>query len=169
MKRIVAIAACALPLGACSGLPSMPSFSLPGFGPPTTTVQFESEPAGAEARTSTNQTCRTPCSLAVTGTEFTVTFTQSGYQSQTIPVRISAATEAIDPNTGVAPAPRMVPNPVYVELQGLPPPPPARRRTAPPKPRQQPAAQQRPAPQPQAAPAAPAPAPAAAWPPPPTR
>lgn len=170
MKRIAAVAACGFALGGCA-MPSMPSFSLPGFGPPTTTIQFESEPAGAEARTSTNQTCRTPCSLAVSGTEFTVTFTQSGYQSQTIPVRISASTEAVDPNTGMAPAPRMVPNPVVVELQALPPPPPpARRRTTPAKPRQPAVQQQRPAPQQQqTAPAAPAPAPAAAWPPPPSR
>ena len=171
MNRTVAIAVCGLSLAGCSGL-SMPSFSVPGFGPSTTTVQFESEPAGAEARTSTGQTCRTPCSLAVTSTEFTVTFGLNGYQTQTIPVRISASTEAVDPNTGTAPAPRMVPNPVFVELQANPAPPPAaRRRTAPPKPRQQPVAQQqRPAPQQQQpAPAAPAPAPAAAWPPPPSR
>jgi hypothetical protein len=172
MNRTVAIAVCGLSLAGCSGMPSMPSFSLPGFGPATTTIQFESEPTGAEARTSTGQTCRTPCSLAVTSTEFTVTFGLAGYQSQTIPVRISASTEMVDPNTGTVPAPRLVPNPVFVELQTNPPPPPAaRRRTAPPKPRQQqPAAQQRPAPQQQQpAPAAPAPAPAAAWPPPPSR
>ena len=169
MKRTVAIAACGLSLAGCAGL-GLPSFSVPGFGPPTTTIQFESEPAGAEARTSTGQTCRTPCAQAIAGTEFTVTFALNGYQSQTIPVRISAATEAVDPNTGTAPAPRMVPNPVFVELQANPAPPPAARRRAPPPPqRQQPVAQQRPAPQQQPAPAAPAPAPAAAWPPPPSR
>lgn len=171
MNRTVAIAVCGLSLAGCTGvgMPSMSSFSFPGFGPATTTVQFELEPAGAEARTSTGQTCRTPCSLAVTSSEFTVTFGLAGFQSQTIPVRISASTEAVDPNTGTAPAPRLVPNPVFAELQASPPPPAARRRTAPPKPRQQPVAQQRQAPpQPQQpAPAAPAPAPAAAWPPPP--
>ena len=170
MKRTVAIAACGFALAGCSSMPSMPSFSLPGFGPPTTTVQFETMPPGAEARTSTGQTCRTPCSLAVSGNEFTATFTLNGYQTQTVPVRISAATEMVDPNTGVAPAPRMVPNPVSVELQAnAPPPPPPLRRTAPPKPRQQqPVAQQpRPAAPQQEAPSAPAPAPSAAWPPPP--
>ena len=171
MKRTVAIAACGLSLAGCSGLsmptmPSMPSFSFPGFGPGTTTVQFESEPAGAEARLSSGQTCRTPCAQAITANEFTVTFSLNGYQSQTIPVRISASTEAVDPNTGVAPAPRLVPNPVYVELQPAAPPPPAARK---PPPRQrQPVAQQRPVQQ-QPAAVAPAPAPAAAWPPPPSR
>lgn len=146
-------------------MPSMPSFSFPGFGPGTTTVQFESEPAGAEARTSSGQTCRTPCAQAITANEFTVTFSLNGYQSQTIPVRISQSTEAVDPNTGVASAPRMVPNPVYVELQPTAPPPAARK----PPPRQrQPVAQQRPVQQ-QPAAVAPAPAPAAAWPPPPSR
>jgi hypothetical protein len=169
MKRTVAIAACGLSLAGCSGLsmPSMPSFSLPGSGPGTTTVQFESEPAGAEARTSSGQTCRTPCAQAIAANELTVTFSLNGYQSQTIPVRISASTEAVDPNTGVAPAPRMVPNPVYVELQPAAPPPPAARKP-PPRQRQQPVAQQRPVQQ-QPAAVAPAPAPAAAWPPPPSR
>jgi len=169
MKRTVVIAACGLSLAGCAGLPSMPSFSMPGFGPATTTIQFESEPAGAEARTSTGQTCRTPCAQAIASNEFTVAFSLNGYQTQTVPVRISSSTEAVDPNTGVAPSPRMVPNPVYVELVANPAPPPAARRRAPPPRQQQPVAQ-RPAPQQQQpAPAAPAPAPAAAWPPPPSR
>ena len=169
MKQTVAIVACSLSLAGCAGMPSMPSFSLPGFGPATTTIQFESEPAGAEAKTSTGQTCRTPCAQAIAANEFTVTFSLNGYQPQTVPVRISSSTEPVDPNTGVAPSPRMVPNPVYVELAASPAPPAARRRAPPPR-RQQPVAQQRPAPQQQqTAPAAPAPAPAAAWPPPPSR
>ena len=117
MKRTVAIAACGFSLAGCAGL-GLPSFG----GPPTTTIQFESEPAGAEARTSTGQSCRTPCAQAVVGTEFTVTFTLAGHQPQTVPVRISASTEPVDPNTGVQPAPRMVPNPVFVELQPAAPP-----------------------------------------------
>ena len=167
MKRTVAIAACGLSLTACAGLPSMPSLSLPGAGPAATTVQFESEPAGAEARTSAGQTCRTPCAQAIASNEFTVTFTLAGHQPQTVPVRISASTEPIDPNTGVAPSPRLVPNPVYVELQPAAPPPPAARKRAQAPKRQQPTAARQPAAAP--APAAPAPAPAAAWPPPPAR
>jgi hypothetical protein len=172
MKRAVAITAVGLSMAGCSSMPSMPSLSL--GGPSATTVQFESVPPGAEAKTSTGQTCRTPCAQAIAADEFTVTFTLNGYQPQTIPVRIAASLEPIDPNTGRMPAPRLVPNPVYAELQPVPPPPPPRRRTAP-KPRQPPVAQQptRPAPASTAAkpapapPAAPAPAPAAAWPPPP--
>jgi hypothetical protein len=164
MKRTVAIAACGLSLAGCAGMPSMPSFS---FGSPAaTTIQFESEPAGAEAKVSTGQTCRTPCAQAIAANEFTVTFSLNGYQPQTIPVRIAASQEPIDPNTGMVPAPRMVPNPVFAELQPVPPPAPAARRRPPPKPRQAPVAQ-RPAPPPPPAAQAPAPAPAAAWPPPP--
>ncbi len=171
MRRAVAIAAVGLSMAGCSGMPSLPSLSL--GGPSATTVQFESVPPGAEAKTSTGQTCRTPCAQAIAAEEFTVTFTLNGYQPQTIPVRIAASLEPIDPNTGRVPAPRLVPNPVYAELQPVPPPPPPRRRAAP-KPRP-PAAQQAPKPAPSAAkpppapPAAqaPAPAPAAAWPPPP--
>ena len=182
MNRAVAIALGALSLtlslalGACSSMPSMPSFSLPSAAPAATTVQFESEPAGAEAKTSTGQTCRTPCTLTVAANEFTATFTHPGYQPQSVPVRIVPTNEPIDPNTGEAPSPRLVPNPVYVELQ--PAPPQAARKPSPNKrPRatttssntSTPAA--RPAARPPASapppPPAPQPAPAAAWPPPP--
>ena len=77
-------------------------------------MQFESEPAGAEARTSLGQTCRTPCSLAVAANEFTVSFTLPGYQPQTVPVRIVTSTEV--GTEGEAAPPRLVPNPVFVEL-----------------------------------------------------
>ena len=64
MKRVVAIAACALSLAGCSSMPSWMQFDTPGFmksAPAATTMQFESEPAGAEAKTSLGQACRTPC------------------------------------------------------------------------------------------------------------
>ena len=172
MKRTVAIAVCGLSLAGCSGMPSMPSFSLPGFGPATTTVQFELEPAGAEARTSTGQTCRTPCSLAVTSTEFTVGFGLAGYQSQTIPVRISASTKLSTRTPG--PRPRRAWCQIRFSWNFKPTrlrhprPGGARRRqsraSSPRRNSNAPAPQQQ-----QPAPAAPAPAPAAAWPPPPSR
>jgi hypothetical protein len=175
MNRVVAIALCGLSLGACSGMPSMPSFSLPTAAPAATTVQFESEPAGAEAKTSTGQTCRTPCSLTVAANEFTATFTHQGYQPQTVPVRIVPSNEPIDPNTGEVPPPRLVPNPVYVELQPAPPPA-ARKPARSQRPRAttsssssapRPAATRPPATSAPPPPPAPAPAPAAPWPPPP--
>jgi len=164
MKRVVAIAICGLALGACSSMPSWMQMDLPRGAPGPTTLQFESEPAGAEAKTSQGQTCRTPCSMSVAASEFTVTFTHPGYQPQTVPVKVAQANEPADPEFG-APAPRMVPNPVYVELQPAAPPS-ARRRAPPPKP--QPRQATRPAPTTAPAPA-PAPAPASPWPPPPSR
>jgi hypothetical protein len=178
MKRIAAIAACGLSLAACSSMPSLdwPSLpSLPKAAPAATTMQFESEPAGAEAKTSLGQSCRTPCSLAVSANEFTVSFSLQGYQPQTVPVRIVTSTE-VSPE-GETGAPRLVPNPVFVELQpgGAPGrrPPPAVAQSKPKPPPKPPAS--RPAPPRSAptamAPSAPAPeaAPASPWPPAPSR
>jgi len=159
MKRVIAIAACGLSLAACSGMPGWMALDTPSFLKPTPTtvnMQFESEPAGAEARTSLGQSCRTPCSLAMMPSEFTVSFALPGFQPQTVPVRVVASAEDDA---------RLVPNPVFVELQSTAPSA-ARKKPAPKK---KPAAR-RPAPTamaPQAAPAptAPAPAPASPWPP----
>ena len=55
-------------------MPSWMQFDTPAFlksAPAATTMQFESEPAGAEAKTSLGQVCRTPCTQAVTASEFT--------------------------------------------------------------------------------------------------
>ena len=171
MRRIAVIAACGLSLAACSSMPSWMQFDLPKPAPSATTMQFESEPAGAEAKTSSGQSCRTPCSLAVSASEFTVSFSLQGYQPQTVPVRVVASSETgTEGETG---APRLVPNPVFVELQpgGAP----ARRAPAvaqKPKPKPKPATSSAPRTAPTAmAPSAPAPeaAPASPWPPAPSR
>jgi hypothetical protein len=176
MKRIAAIAACGLSLAACSSMPSFdwPSLpSLPKPAPSATTMQFESEPAGAEAKTSLGQSCRTPCSLAVSANEFTVSFTLQGYQPQTVPVRVVASTE-VSPE-GETSAPRLVPNPVFVELQPGGAPgrrPPAVAQSKPkPKPAPRPATSAPRAAPTAMAPSAPAPeaAPASPWPPAPSR
>jgi hypothetical protein len=139
MKRFVVIAACGLGLSACSSMPSWMQFDMPKGAPSASTMQFESEPAGAEARTSNGQSCQTPCSLAVSADQFTVTFSLPGYAPQTVPVRLVASTETSP--EGETAAPRLVPNPVFVELSpaGAPPP----RRTGPvasakPKPKHRP-------------------------------
>jgi hypothetical protein len=166
MKRVVALTACALGLAACSSMPSWMQLGAPKPAPAPTTMQFESEPAGAEAKTSVGTACRTPCSMAVAASEFTVTFSLQGYQPQTVPVRV-VAPEARDPTAGDDPAsPRLVPNPVYVELQPVAPPPAARRKPAAPA-RAKPKPAPRQAPTAMAPPPAPAPAPASPWPPPP--
>jgi hypothetical protein len=156
-----------------AGCSSMPSLDILQGAASTTTVQIESEPPGAEARTSAGQACRTPCALAVPATDFTVTFALNGYQSQTIPVRFAAPDTRIDSDLGEAPPPVVDPNPVYAELQPVAPtrrPPrtqrPPRSQSSAAAPPRAPAA--RPAPPPAAAVPAPAPAavdPASPWPP----
>ena len=86
ISRITAAVACGLALAACSM--SMPSLDFFKSSPTTEVLRIESEPPGADARTSQGQTCRTPCELTVpTDNELAVTVQMSGYQPQTMPVR----------------------------------------------------------------------------------
>ena len=79
------------------------------------TVRFKSTPPGAEAKTSTGQTCRTPCALALpTNAPMTVTFTLNGYLPDS---------EDLDPVSATTGVPEFHPNPVQVELMPAPPPP----------------------------------------------
>jgi len=142
-------------------MPSWMQLDTPAFlksAPAATTMQFESEPAGAEAKTSLGQVCRTPCTQTVTASEFSVSFSLQGYQPQTVPVRVVAAADG-DPEGH-----RLVPNPVFVELQAAGAGPMARKPAAAKK---KPRAAPRPAPTAMAPeqPASPAPAPASPWPP----
>jgi len=106
MCRIIAAVACGLALAACSM--SMPSFDFFRSTPATEVLRIESEPPGADARTSQGQTCRTPCEISVpTDSELAVTVQMTGYQPQTLPVRVD----------GRGSDARLQPNPVYVELQ----------------------------------------------------
>jgi hypothetical protein len=142
-------------------MPSWMQFDTPSFmksAPAATTMQFESEPAGAEAKTSLGQVCRTPCTQAVTANEFTVSFSLPGYQPQTVPVRVVASTDG-DPE-----GQRLVPNPVFVELQpaGAAP---VARKPAPAKKKPKTAARPAPTAMAPEQPSSPAPAPASPWPP----
>ena len=115
MSRVVAVTACGFMLAACSA--TMPSLSLDFMkpAPQAETLALESEPPGAEAKTSLGESCRTPCKLsAQPGSEFSVTLTLSGYQPQTVSVRPEA--------DGAVAVPRLAPNPVHVDLQAVAPP-----------------------------------------------
>jgi hypothetical protein len=115
ISRIIAAVACGLALAACSM--SMPSLDFFKSSPTTEVLRIESEPPGADARTSQGQTCRTPCELTVpTDSELAVTVQMTGYQPQTLPVRADGRGGDI----------RLQPNPVYVELQPAAPVKPAR-------------------------------------------
>jgi hypothetical protein len=167
MRRVLLITASSFALAACSSF-SLPSFEMPSFGsaaPVAATLEFESEPPGADVKTSTGQTCRTPCALSVAANELTATFTLNGYQPQSVPVKMTPATEGVDPGTGQVPPPRMAPNPVYAELMLAPP-----VRRPPPPPAAKPATKKKPKtatqPKPSADPmsSAPASAPPSPWP-----
>jgi hypothetical protein len=128
---------------------SMPSFDWMKSTPATEVLRIESEPPGADARTSQGQTCRTPCELNVpVSGDLAVTIAMAGYQPQTLPLR----------QEGRGVEQRLEPNPVYVELQPAVPVRPAKPAApAAPKKKASAAAAPPPAPKPQTQAAAPAP------------
>ena len=101
MSRAIASVACGFAVAACSFLSS---------SPPTDDLRFESEPPAAEVKTSTGQTCRTPCELRIQLLpELSATFSLDGHEPQTVSLKRV-------PSQPIG-APRFSPNPVYVELQ----------------------------------------------------
>jgi hypothetical protein len=84
----------------------MPSLDFFKSAPATETLRIESEPPGADARTTQGQTCRTPCELTVQGGgDLSVTVALNGYQPQTVALKSDQAEGKLSPN------------PLYVELQ----------------------------------------------------
>ena len=158
MYRVIAVVGGALLLAACS------TFNLDFMkpGPVMDTVRFESNPPGADVKTSNGQTCRTPCALALpTEAPITVTYTLNGY----LP-----ATDTLDPVDVAGSPPRLQPNPSSVELEAAPPAPKPMKPVKKPAPKKKTAAKKPAAkPKPVAAPtsAAPQAQPASPWPTPP--
>jgi hypothetical protein len=160
MYRVIAIVIGGLALAACSSTPDWMNLDVLKPAPVMDTVRFESEPPGAEAKTSNGQTCRTPCALALpSNAPIAVTFSLNGYQPD------SENLESIPNSNGF---PELRPNPVQVELTPAPPPPkPLKKPAAKKKTGAKPAAKPKPktsaapGPAPQAQQQAPAPWPAA--------
>ena len=101
----------------------------------TATVRLESEPPGADARTTAGQGCRTPCSLTVTAQgNFNVNFTLNGYLPQSVTAQVVAADDIRSDGEFAASSTeaRIVPNPIFAALDPASPPPPAQRRKPPP-------------------------------------
>lgn len=114
MYRVIVIACAGVFLSACGSTPDWMKVNWDSLkpAPATETVRFESEPPGAEAKTSTGQTCRTPCALAMPATgSFNVTFALNGYQPE------SEKVEYIQMGDGTG---QLRPNPVLVELMPAP-------------------------------------------------
>jgi hypothetical protein len=128
--------------------------------PPVETLRIQSEPPGADARTSQGQACRTPCELAVQVAELTVTVSLPGYETQTIPVLPDGGTSA---QVGTSSGGRLAPNPIFAELQVIPPPPTTKKKPVRKKKRPNTVAKRAPAPETEPAPVA-APPPMAAQP-----
>jgi len=114
----------------------MPSWNLGSIGSTFSSsadvsLTIESDPPGADARTSLGPACRTPCMIPVAADrEFTVTYTLNGYVPRTVPVvpRQPEPTRLDVEAGGAAPSVDLTPNPVYAQLDPAPPPAPTRRR-----------------------------------------
>lgn len=134
-----AVALSAVALAGCSSTPSwMPDWmSFSKSAPPLVTMQFESQPPGADVRTSQGQTCQTPCSLALQPQSQMVSFSRNGFLPQSVQVTASEPDHSFFEN----PPPALSPNPVSVVLQPAGPPPRSRPPVRPrPKPHRPPAA-----------------------------
>jgi hypothetical protein len=134
MTRAIAVVACSLGLAACSSWNTswMPSYELFSSKPSVATLTIESDPPGAEARTSTGGICRTPCSLPVqVSDEFTVSYVLTGYMPQTVPVRPLPGESGLFGSSGTVT--QFDPNPVFAALQPATPPkpPPPKKRKRP--------------------------------------
>ena len=113
MRRVIAIAVAGASLGGCS------SFSVSDYfksTPPAIQVQLESQPSGADAKTSLGPGCKTPCSVSVPApdTGFSVTFLLPRFEPATVPVNVIRNPDG----------PAITdPNPVFAELRKAGPPP----------------------------------------------
>lgn len=129
MRRAIVIALSGAALGGCSSL-SWDTFKPT---PQVVQLQLDSVPSGAEARTSTGQTCKTPCSVGVplTDAAFSVSFALPKFQPETVPVQIIN----IPGDIGSPDVLKAEPNPVVVQLKPAgPPPKPVRAKPKKPKP-----------------------------------
>ena len=89
-------------------------------------LTIESDPPGADAKTSLGASCRTPCMIPIAADrEFTVSYALNGYLPQVVSVR-PRLPDQIQPEVeagGAVQSVDLTPNPVYVQLEPAPPPP----------------------------------------------
>jgi hypothetical protein len=139
MRRVIAIALAGASLGGCSSTPSLSSFGdYFKSTPPTIAVQLESQPPGADAKTSLGPGCKTPCSVQVAApdTGFSVTFTLPRFQPATVPVNVINNPGDLSTSASTV----TDPNPVFAQLQPAGPPPKGHKRPKSTKPKMAPAA-----------------------------
>ena len=120
VRHVMAIALAGGCLGGCSSMPSL-SWDYFKSAPAPLQVQLESQPPGADARTSVGPSCKTPCSVSVAAPDpgFTVTYSLPRFQPATIPVQVIR-----NPGDLTTPATTTIdPNPVFAQLVPAGPPP----------------------------------------------
>lgn len=127
--RLLAVTMILLAGAALAGCTSSGSLSS-SSPPPQQVLPFQSVPAGATVQTAQGQTCSTPCSLALPVTPQVVSFSLSGYVTQTVQMTVHQGEGSLFSS----PPPELVPNPVVAQLQALPPAPPPK-KVVKPKPR----------------------------------
>jgi hypothetical protein len=118
---IAAVASLGTALAGCSGAGMSDMFSSQPATPPMVSVQFESQPPGAEIRSEQGQTCLTPCAIPIPAQSQAVTINKIGFVPQT--VQITAGDPPEHSFWEATPPPTLVPNPVQVVMQAVPPPP----------------------------------------------
>ena len=128
--RVSAVAGVLVIAGCSSWTPSwdwVPSMSMRAAN---VSLTIESDPPGADAKTSLGASCRTPCMIPVAADrEFTVSYALPGYLPQVVSVRprlpdyVQPEIEAGSPVQSVD----LTPNPVFAQLEPAPPPPASRK------------------------------------------
>src|SRR5438067_4826077 len=140
VARVCAIAGALTVAGCASWTPSWDWIPSSLSGGANVSLTIESDPPGADAKTSIGPSCRTPCMIPVPADrEFTVNYSLSGYLPQVVPVR-PRAVDAFrsEGELGGAPLAELAPNPVYAQLEPAPPPAPVRKKAGRPRAKQPP-------------------------------
>lgn len=122
LRVFISSAVVGLVLAGCSAMPDWmtPDFISSKPASQTQPLRFESNPPGADVRTTQGQTCLTPCAIPVPAEPQSVTITKIGFVPQTVQVSVG---EVPDHSFWeAAPPPTLVPNPVQVVLQPVAPP-----------------------------------------------
>ena len=130
--RVCAIASALLVAGCASWTPSWDFLPSSIMGSANVSLTIESDPPGADAKTSLGPSCRTPCMIPVPADrEFTVNYSLNGYIPQVVPVGPRVAeTFRAEGDLGGAPLAELAPNPVYAQLELAPPPAAVRKKGA---------------------------------------
>jgi hypothetical protein len=107
LEPTFALVICGLGLAACGASQTIPGLDAFKPKPTTTTLLIQSNPDGADARSSLGGNCRTPCTVAIaTAGDFTLNLAREGYDPQTVTVHsimsegsyTTSASPTLDPN-----------------------------------------------------------------------